>query len=300
MKRKERDYYSDDLKGSDWIGEVILNEDPENLSRVKIRVFGKFDLLEEEEIPWAKPSNNITGGSDSGGGFFSTPKIGSILNCTFDNGNLYTPLYSFHQKPSDELIAEIGEDHQNFHSLIYDTWLIGEDSGETDHLKIFYSTNEEKGFIINLKDTIINIKNDNSFNITNPNEDSIVMTNEGLLDIILSDIFTITVENEYTVNTKVTNFNTEDEFNITTTDTLVKTDSSFIIHSAKIELGESGLEPIVLGDTLKGILDELLDAILQLTVATGVGPSLIPINSPTFVSIKAKLQTILSIKNKTQ
>ena len=69
---------------------------------------------------------------------------------------------------------------------IYDTWLNGEESAETDHLKIYHSNNTEKGFFINLRDTIINIKNDNSLNISNPNTDSIVLTNEGLLTITLT------------------------------------------------------------------------------------------------------------------
>ena len=51
---------------------------------------------------------------------------------------------------------------------------------------------------------------------------------------------------------------------------------------------------MVLGDTLKKILEELIDAINSLTVSTPHGPSGTPLNAATFSSIKGKLDTILS------
>lgn len=61
-----------------------------------------------------------------------------------------------------------------------------------------------------------------------------------------------------------------------------------------VTVGAGANEPGVLGDTWKGLLGEVLDAIVQLTVPTGTGPSGIPINSTQFIAIKARLQTALS------
>ena len=65
------EFLYDDLKTMNWLGEVMENNDSEKLGRIKVKVYGKFDLLETEAIPWAYPSNHITGGSASGSGFFS-------------------------------------------------------------------------------------------------------------------------------------------------------------------------------------------------------------------------------------
>jgi hypothetical protein len=75
--------------------------------------------------------------------------------------------------------------------------------------------------------------------------------------------------------------------------------SIFITNSSgqKVNVGDgadTANEPAVLGTTLKGFLEQILDAIVALTVPTGVGPSGTPINAAQFVSIKAQLQRALS------
>jgi len=69
--------------------------------------------------------------------------------------------------------------------------------------------------------------------------------------------------------------------------------------SNEINLGLNASEPLVLGNQLLGILNELISAIQGLTVGTAVGPSSPPINIPQFTAIQSKLNKILSKKNKT-
>ena len=64
--------------------------------------------------------------------------------------------------------------------------------------------------------------------------------------------------------------------------------------------GSSATEPLVLGNALKGIIEELIDAIAALTVPTGVGPSGPPVNSAQFTGIKSRLNNILSQVGKTK
>jgi hypothetical protein len=144
---------TDDLSSTPWLGEVVDIEDPQKIGRVKIKVFGKFDQIPTEDIPWAYPANNMTAGSASGGGFFSVPKLGSIVSVRFDNGNLYHPEYYFVQKISDEAKAEIENSYENAHIIVYDTVTSGS-------LKIFFT--EEKGLMLDYQQTQINIKNDKS------------------------------------------------------------------------------------------------------------------------------------------
>lgn len=61
----------------------------------------------------------------------------------------------------------------------------------------------------------------------------------------------------------------------------------------KFNVGE-GNEPMVLGDTLKGLLEDLISAIKTITVATPHGPSGTPINSAQFSAINSRLKTMLS------
>jgi hypothetical protein len=147
----------DDLVATTWLGEVVDIEDPQKIGRIKVKVYGKFDELPTEDIPWAYPGNNQTGGSKSGGGFFSVPKLGSIVSVKFDAGNIYHPEYFFVQKISDEVKEEISGSYPNAHVIVYDTITEGS-------LKIFFT--EKKGLMLDYKGTQINIKPDKNIDIT--------------------------------------------------------------------------------------------------------------------------------------
>ena len=42
--------FSDDLKNANWIGKVIDNSDPDFEGKIKVKVFGKFDDMADEEM----------------------------------------------------------------------------------------------------------------------------------------------------------------------------------------------------------------------------------------------------------
>lgn len=92
--------------------------------------------------------------------------------------------------------------------------------------------------------------------------------------------------------------NTEIDVNVEAKDSVVNVTSKEINLKTDDKLNlDSGKEPMVLGDTLKGILDDILKAIQTMTVMTPVGPSSVPINVADFASVQAKLQNILSQKS---
>lgn len=68
----------------------------------------------------------------------------------------------------------------------------------------------------------------------------------------------------------------------------------FNVDGKTVYIGKDASEAAVLGDTLKGLLDELIDALAAMTVPTGTGPSGTPINIAQFQSIKARWQQFLS------
>jgi len=109
--------FKDNLRDTHWIGEVVDNIDPNKLGRCRIKVFGKFDLLETQDIPWALPSNTMAHGA------YAVPNIGDVVGVRFDNGNLYQPTYSYQLRTNDALKAEVLDASANAEkviSVVYD------------------------------------------------------------------------------------------------------------------------------------------------------------------------------------
>ena len=85
----EKELEKDNIRDTHWLGEIVDNKDPRNLGRCKVKVYGKFDLLETESIPWATAMNRDFVGSHH------VPRVGDIVAVRFDNGNIYHPEYWF-------------------------------------------------------------------------------------------------------------------------------------------------------------------------------------------------------------
>jgi hypothetical protein len=297
MKISVKDLRTDNLKDTTWIGIVEDNNDELFEGRCKIRVLGKMDqrsdptnptspfVLPTEALPWARPSMNSSGGSVTGSGSFSIPKLGSVLRITFDNGHYYSPVYHELVYPSDELKTEISNSYQNAHVLIYDTafglkkdgeQITNERTGES--IKVFFT--EEKGLVMDYTTTAgptkINIKPDNSVEIVNANGDSIVMLNDGNI--------TFTHSAKLIINTKDnTEINCKDAIiNCQTADITASTKA--IIDSPTIELGREAVESVIKGDTFAKIFDNHIHP-------TPSGPSSKPVQS-----MKSSLSNITKTK----
>jgi len=55
------------IPNKDYIGTVIYNEDPTFAGRCKVKVFGLFDDLSDDNIPWFVPSTTTIYSSEGGG-----------------------------------------------------------------------------------------------------------------------------------------------------------------------------------------------------------------------------------------
>ena len=256
MKISAKEFQTDNLKDSQWVGIVEDNQDPLFEGRCRIRVLGKLDgrvdptddtsayIIPTESLPWARPANKFTGGSDSGGGSFDVPKLNSTVNVTFDNGNIYSPVYHYNLYHSDDVQAEIESSYNNAHVLVYDTafGLTVDDSGtatnarDGEAIKVFFT--EAKGFRIDYAttqgSTTVNVKPDNSVEIINANGDSIVMLNDGNITFTHSAKFII---------------NSSDNTEINCKDAIINCDNMVVNQSSSIELGKGATEKIVLGDS---------------------------------------------------
>lgn len=109
--------YRDNLRDAHWLGEVVVNEDPLLKGRCRVKVFGKFDLIPDESIPWATPMNRDAVGSHH------VPRVGDVVAVRFDNGSIYHPEYWFQVDQNDNLKVDILEASDAPHdviSLVYD------------------------------------------------------------------------------------------------------------------------------------------------------------------------------------
>lgn len=222
-----RDFSKDDLRNTSWLGEVVDIEDPQKIGRIKVKVFGKFDELETDAIPWAYPGNNISAGSADGGSFFSVPKKGSIVSIKFDNGNIYYPEYFFNQHLSQDARKEIENSYTNAHIIVYDTVTEGA-------LKIFFT--EEKGLMIDYKKSQINIKPDKSIIIQNA-------SGKGKVEMLDNGNMNITQAENITAKCKNAKITASDSIHL---------DCS---KNASVKLGASVTDAVVLGDKFKTYFD---------------------------------------------
>lgn len=129
-----KELYRDNIRDSHWIGEVMDNQDPLLNGRCRVKVFGKFDKLPTEALPWATPMNRSTVGSHL------VPNIGDIVAVRFDNGNIYHPEYWFQVDQNETLKKEVLENSEEPHnviSLVYD---------KERNVRIYFS--KEDGLVI--------------------------------------------------------------------------------------------------------------------------------------------------------
>lgn len=94
-----------------WTGIVIDNNDPRQLGRVRIRISGKYDELEDNVLPWAVPDISFIGGQK---GNFVVPVNGTIVRGYFDQGDVEKPIFdsiAFSNIRKDKTsLDKIGED----------------------------------------------------------------------------------------------------------------------------------------------------------------------------------------------
>ena len=162
-----KDLFKDNTIGTIWLGEVINVDDPLKLGRIKIRIFGKYDELEDSVIPWAISLNLLSSGT------LILPKVGEVVNVLFENGDEYVPLYFTNESINDTLKANIEDDYPLFWSLYNDN--IGDKS-----LNIYYT--DTQGLIIQKNDSIIRFNNEDDSIIINNGENSKVihLNNSGI------------------------------------------------------------------------------------------------------------------------
>lgn len=177
-----------ELINDSYIGVIEEIDDPRNIGRCKVRVFGIFGdkgdslgSIPVNDLPWAYPIHDSIFGSTSGSGKFSTPKIGTKVRVIFDD-DIYHPRYVGIEELDEELQGLIESDYENFHSLLYDS---------DRQLKIYYSVNT--GLLLELDGSFINIEPNGAIIIAHKESQSVLE--------MRGDTTTLTTQNAVDVST---------------------------------------------------------------------------------------------------
>ena len=131
------------------LGEIVDINDPLKQGRARVRVFGFFDDLEIEDIPWAEQISGLSFSSARGNGNISIPRVGAIVNAQFDGSNYYKCFYEFEKESAPALLAEISDSYEGAQSIWYDV------EAEPGPLKLFYT--KKKGMVLSLGDAKVQL-----------------------------------------------------------------------------------------------------------------------------------------------
>ena len=175
---KAEELYKDNLRDTHWLGKVVDTADHLIEGRCRVMVYGKFDKIPTESIPWATSSNSNMIGS------YSTPKLGDIVYVNFDNGDIYHPEYTYTINSKDrntfktEILEALGaEESVKAQSIVYDV---------DNKFRIYYEPNE--GLIVSMGDGIktepfINVKQTGEIHIHTDQEGKVEVFTDGDVEV---------------------------------------------------------------------------------------------------------------------
>jgi hypothetical protein len=172
------------------LGEIVDINDPLKRGRARVRVFGFFDELEIEDIPWADQISGLSFSSSRGSGTISVPRLGAVVNAQFDGSNYYKLFYEFEKETSPELLAEVSDSYEGAQSLIYDTDAVN--SNGDAGLKLFFTRGENgKGFVSDFGGSMLNLRMDSSVYLNSNSKipgANIIHIKDGKISLGLEDV----------------------------------------------------------------------------------------------------------------
>jgi hypothetical protein len=138
-----------------YLGRIVDNKDPLYQGRAKIHVFGVFDGLPIEDLPWADQISGVSFGSNYGGGNLSIPRIGTVVNVNFESENYYKMEFEYIKEISQDLVEELKLENSYEGSQV----LLFDGEAQPGLLKLIYTRN--KGMMMSLGDATVQLDTQN-------------------------------------------------------------------------------------------------------------------------------------------
>jgi len=74
-------------------GIVMDNDDPDQLGRIKVKVYPMLEGVETDILPWATPASPLFEGAGEDIGCFTVPRVDANVFVFFEMGDIYQPVY---------------------------------------------------------------------------------------------------------------------------------------------------------------------------------------------------------------
>lgn len=146
MYNKNRDKMTNREKFyGNYRGEVVAVDDPYNAGRIRVEVFGVFDDMPVDALPWAIFADPLMGGQEDLGGFI-VPDVGSHVWLFFEEGDHTQPVYfaGAPARPHGPSQKDNGEYPRN---KVFSTkaghYLEIDDSPSGNRIKLYHSSGTE-------------------------------------------------------------------------------------------------------------------------------------------------------------
>lgn len=117
-----------------WTGKVVDTDDPERLGRVRIKIIGYYDNIDNKQLPWAIPDISWLGGKC---GSQIIPEIDSMVRGYFDQGDVQRPVY-------DALAFNAYNSESDYTAR--------QNKGEYPHMMVLMETDQGDFLTLNRKD----------------------------------------------------------------------------------------------------------------------------------------------------
>lgn len=150
------EYAEDNPYVKSHVGDVVDNNDPEHLDRLKVAI-DLWDYMTTEELPWVTPSGGSVGNSTNTKSH-DIPEVGSQVRITFYNFDPDSPRYEGMEITDDSKCSLFEEDYPNTH-------------GTKDSIGNFVVHNKKTGISVfhHNSGTTTQFDKDGSFTIKGPN-----------------------------------------------------------------------------------------------------------------------------------
>ena len=218
---------------------VVDNNDPDQLSRVKIRIeelHGTEQEISDNLLPWAMQFRPTFLGGNSELSLGAVPAIGSEVIVTHIRGEIYQPAYMFELNHNNTKITEALEDYPNSYSIKDSDGNFWHVNMEQDILNIQFNGTQQIEITVDKLETV-----GNDYTLEVGNDSIQTISNDSTVNV--DNNFIQTTTNDHTQNAATFNITTSGNTNITASGNVVVQGSEITLNGGDPVVTTNDIDP---------------------------------------------------------
>lgn len=188
-----------------WTGKVIDVNDPLKIGRVRVKIFGIYEDIPDETIPWALPQTSYLGASSAN---LIVPPIDTVVRGFFEDGDLYKPIYTsiISTENPEEAAAESYAGMRGPGDSIMDDAV----NSDYPHTMVLMKTDDGEGVTLNRRNGTMKITHrsglkmqidpNGSITIEQSMSKKITTSEAAKMDVTIEGDFNLTTNGEVNIN----------------------------------------------------------------------------------------------------